>query len=362
MYEVVKAFNEAYQINGNWYQDYVVKDGTGALSIKRYMYQNDNWVLGPQDTIQPIGEAVNKGQEWEQQYSVTNGVTNAVINQIYRHNGQYWYPVNVSTQQPISQNNNIDSATAANEQKKINLMKKVKDEKVAIDLKKRVVNLDKCIVDLSKKSGINLGGHRARVAICLDYSGSMRPLYRSGAVQQTLTRIIPIGLQFDDNGEVDVWLFHGGYKRIDEGMSVENFSSYVNNIVDKSGERYGSTSYAPVLRDVYRKYVTEEPNQMPAFVIFLTDGANDDKRNTDDIVRKTSEANIFIQFIGQDESRHERFTYLRKLDDLTGRNIDNTGFFDVANLNDLSDEELYNKLLEQYITWLSDAKKLGIIK
>lgn len=367
MYNVINQFGEAYQINGVWYQDYVVQDTNGEQSIKRYVYDGANWNIDQQDTMTPLSEATEVNGVWQQQYNVTNVHTGQTETKIYKHNGKYWYPdntaPNANTTATVSAAAGaaVDSAVQANEQKKINLMKKVTNEKVAIDLKKHVVNLDKCIVDLSKKSGIQLGGHRARVALVLDFSGSMRPLYRDGSVQKTLSRIIPLGLQFDDNGEVDVWLFHGGYRRM-EGMNIANFDRYVTDVIDRSGERMGSTSYAPVLRDVYRKYITEEPNNMPAFVIFITDGSNDDRRNTDDIIRKTSEKNIFIQFIGQDVSRHERFEYLHKLDDLSGRPVDNTGFFNVADLNQLSDNEIYNQLLEQYVDWLNEAKRIGILK
>lgn len=372
MYEVVSAFGEAYQLNGNWYQDYIVKNANGGTELKRYAFENNNWVLANQDTIQPISEAKQVNGEWEQVYSVTNGVTGEVYNQAYRHNGSYWYPVKQAAVGAASgagaagaasvEAGAVNSAVEANERKKINLIKKVSDENVRVNLEKHVVNLDKCIVNLSKKSGIQLGGHRARVAICLDYSASMRSLYKNGAVQETLSRVIPLGLQFDDNGEVDVWLFHGAYHRMDTGMDVMNFNKYIVDVVNTCGERFGGTSYAPVLRDVHRKYAMEEPNDMPAFVIFLTDGANDDRRNTDDIVRKLSEHNIFVQFIGQNSSPTERFDYLRKLDDLSGRNIDNTGFFNVADLNKMSDAELYNALLEQYVSWINEAKRLGILR
>ena len=87
----------------------------------------------------------------------------------------------------------------------------------------------------------------------------------------------------------------------------------------------------------------------PAFVIFITDGANFDERETDKAIRESSEENIFIQFVGIGNSS---FKYLEKLDDLDGRRCDNTGFIKVKDFEKLSDEEVYKQLLSQYPEWI----------
>lgn len=284
----------------------------------------------------PAGEAFQENGVWYQDYNIQDPVTGIISVERYMHNGVEWVKAPVKV--------------------KIDLTKNIPNTVAGINLKKNVVNLDKCLVDLTKKSGLDMAYHRAKVAVVVDFSGSMSGLYRDGSVQRTLTRLVPLGLRFDDNGEVDVWLFHDGYKRL-EGMDLTNFDNYVSEVIKKSGERYGGTSYSPVLGDVLRKYVDEEPSSIPAFVMFITDGANDDKRKTDDIIRKSSKHNVFIQFVGLDKDKREKFSYLRKLDDLSGRDVDNTGFFSIQDFDRLSDEELYNALLEQYIDWL---KAMGI--
>ena len=64
-------------------------------------------------------------------------------------------------------------------------------------------------LDLRKKElsdfclGVNeLNGLRSRVALVLDYSGSMERLYKNGTVQSVIERIMPIASQFDDNAEL----------------------------------------------------------------------------------------------------------------------------------------------------------------
>jgi hypothetical protein len=51
---------------------------------------------------------------------------------------------------------------------------------------------------------------------------------------------------------------------------------------------------------------------------------------------------------------------LEHLDDLTGRPVDNTGFIQVNDLDRVSDEDLFERLLEQYPDWLKAKKSIGL--
>ena len=248
---------------------------------------------------------------------------------------------------------------------KINLSK---DKEV---LEKHVVNLSKCLVNLSKKAEVDLGDVKARVIAVLDYSGSMSGLYRKGIVQETLNKLVPLGLTFDDNGEIEVYLFQNSYRKMDE-LTIDNYSEYVKEVIDKSGYSMGGTEYAPVLKAIKNihqptivgaakgflgglfKKKAEQPVETGAkdeiiFVIFITDGDNSDKRETDDIVRELSKTKTFIQFIG---IGNEKFKYLQELDDLSGRDVDNTGFTKFKDISKIEDAELYAKVLEQFADWL----------
>lgn len=61
-----------------------------------------------------------------------------------------------------------------------------------LDLRKKEVN----VLCLEKPE---LKGLTSRVAVVLDYSGSMNQLYKDGTVQAVLERLFPLALQFDDN-------------------------------------------------------------------------------------------------------------------------------------------------------------------
>lgn len=290
----------------------------------------------PMDTTpRPVSQAVQNAQgQWEQEYEVWNG--SQWVREMYIYDGANW----VKKPTPVVT--------------KVDLTKNIPNTAAGISLKKSVISLDKSIINLEKKSGFNFDGHRAKVAVVMDYSGSMGSLYRSGAVQRLLTRLMPLALRFDDNGELDVWLFHNSFIRT-ESMDLSNFESYVQENITSKGYKMGCTSYAPVLQDVLRKYFVEDAasSNVPTFVVFITDGNNDDKRATNEIVKESSYKNIFIQFVG---IGNERFDYLERLDDLSGRPVDNTGFIKVADMERLSDEQLFEMLLDQYPDWLRNKR------
>lgn len=221
---------------------------------------------------------------------------------------------------------------------------------VAINLTKSKENLDKVLVNLSKEGKVNLSKHIARVALAMDYSGSMDRLFMSGAVQNTITRLLPIALRFDDNGELESWLFSNGKKRL-KPVTINNYENYVKDVMTKSGMNMGGTEYAPVLKDIVKYYNISDLANIPVFVIFITDGANSDRNETDKIIRKLSEYNMFIQFVG---IGNESFNYLRSLDDMQGRKYDNTGFISVKDMEKLNDKELYTELIRQYRDWLNN--------
>ena len=237
----------------------------------------------------------------------------------------------------------------------VNLIKRVPNNEAGISLKKSAISLDKSLISLEKKSGFTFEGHRAKVAVAMDYSGSMTSLYASGAVQRILTRLMPLALRFDDNGELDVWIFSNDKDRL-ESMTIENFDTYVKKEIVAKGYRMGSTYYAPCIRDMLHKYFVEDKDtaNYPTFVVFITDGENFDHAETDSVIRESSKQNMFIQFVG---IGNERFSYLQKLDDLGGRPVDNTGFIKVADMERLDDEDLFQLLLDQYPDWLK-AKNL----
>lgn len=224
--------------------------------------------------------------------------------------------------------------------------KSVEEATSIINLRKETVSK----ICLEKK----MSTQKSRVALVLDYSGSMSDRYESGAVQELVERIIPVALQFDDDGELDMWFFSNSFKRF-EPVTIKNFDGYIDKAMKKL--YYGGTNYAPVLEDIKKKYVDEKPSKIPTYVIFVTDGDCFDHEYTRDIIKELSNYNIFIQFIGIDSGS----SFLRELDNMSGRFIDNANYIDIPKVSELTDEQLYNKLLNEYPKYLQEAKNKGLI-
>lgn len=112
------------------------------------------------------------------------------------------------------------------------------DKRQVIDINESKEKLNNVLVNLSKKSKVDLTKHAARVALAMDYSLSMDNLFSNGSVQKTISRLLPIALKFDDNGELESWLFSNGTERLN-AVSEDNYKDYVNKIMKKSSYEYG---------------------------------------------------------------------------------------------------------------------------
>lgn len=218
-----------------------------------------------------------------------------------------------------------------------------------IDMSKSAENLNNVLIDMSKGGKIDMTKHVARVALAMDYSGSMSNLFANGSIQDVITRLLPIALKFDDNGELESWLFSDNKERLD-AVTINNYKNYVKKVMMNARMTMGGTNYAPVLKDIVKYYKDVEPSEIPVFIIFITDGENWDTEQTNRIVKELSNYNMFVQFIG---IGNENFKYLKSLDDMRGRKYDNTGFTAVKDMNQMTDEELYTEILRQYKNWLN---------
>lgn len=211
------------------------------------------------------------------------------------------------------------------------------------------ISLDKVTVNLTKSTGIQFDNLKSKVKLVIDYSGSMDNLYRNGTVQQVITKLLPLALKFDDDGELECFLFSNGYCEV-KSCNAQNYTNYVNNIIYNANFSMGGTEYSPVLNAIHNA----DTKNIPTFTIFITDGDNYDKSETDAIIRKISIDNGFIMFVG---IGNDNFSYLNKLDNLSGRPIDNTGFVKFSDIGKVDETTLYNKLLKEYATWLKGNQR-----
>jgi stress response protein SCP2 len=249
-----------------------------------------------------------------------------------------------------------------------------------LNLEKRLIDLEKKdakLVSLAKKAAISLEkkgllDHRAKVALCLDISGSMSGFYRSGAIATLVQRILALGLRFDDDGEIDVFLF--GADAHDYGsVGVEDYRDFVPTMQ----RRYpleGGTNYGRVMAMIRRHYQRDlQAGQQPVYVMFVTDGETQDRSESERQIRDASHEAIFWQFMALGKSKAQAksffrrllssdFKFLTYLDEMPGRLIDNANFFQVADPNEPSDEELYDLLMGEYPQWLAAARRKGLLR
>jgi hypothetical protein len=247
------------------------------------------------------------------------------------------------------------------------------------------------LVDLAKTAKVslekrNLFGTRAKVAVVMDYSGSMTREYREGRVQKLTERILALATQLDDDGSIDFFVFDSTAAHLGE-VPLDNYAGAVDRLTQ--GRRMGTTDYAGafrVVRDHFgfappKPLVTEKkglfgrkkkvegavdvalpdnlrPASEPVFAIFLTDGAPNSKPQAVQALIEVSTAPIFWKFLS---IGRESFDFLQKLDDLEQRVIDNADYKPIGSIDALSDEQLIDALLDEYGEYVAEAKRLGML-
>lgn len=220
----------------------------------------------------------------------------------------------------------------------------------SIDLRKKIVQ-----ITLEKK---NLTGVTARVGIVLDITGSMRNLYANGTVQEVVERILAVACKFDDNHSLDVWVYDTEFSRLPP-VTEQELGSYVfthimnNNTIHK----FGRNNEPPVMEDIINKYTEEEPDSTPVFIIFINDGGV--VKPTKKVITAASVQPIFWQFVGIGNSD---FEVLMQLDTMKGRLVDNANFIHLDRIEQVTDEELYDQLLNEFPLWLKAAKEKRLIR
>jgi stress response protein SCP2 len=233
-------------------------------------------------------------------------------------------------------------------------------KKRAVDLRKQVESsspvllkkFDAAQVSLEKKG---LLSERAEVLLVLDVSGSSRSLFRSGAYQVLIDRFVAAALLFDDNGTLDTWLFDHRLHEA-ESITMANREGWTDRQLQRK-DIWGMTEYAKPIDKIADGL--SRGSRMPTYVAFITDGANHDKRDTTKAIQRASGLPAFFQFMAIGKAND--FPFLQRLDELTGREIDNAGFFAISDPQGISDDEFYDKVMIEFPAWLEAARRSGIL-
>ena len=265
-----------------------------------------------------------------------------------------------------------------------------------ISLEKRFEEKAPQLVSLAKKATISLEKNglakvKAKCAFVIDASGSMTGQYTSGQVQQTLNRVFPLGVHFDDDEELETWAFALKSKKLNN-ITFNNYQEYVNKedfgwnhwmsdlncaynnepavIIDVikhftgltppefKVERKGFLGLGEKVISVSEEFATKIDNKVPVVILFISDGGVAHNEYIEYLIKWSSTLPIFWQFIGIGGSNYGA---LEKLDNLSGRYVDNADFFSIDKLNDITESELYDKMMGEFPNWLKAAHSKGLI-
>lgn len=236
-------------------------------------------------------------------------------------------------------------------------MQKEPLEKIMLTKAPKLVNLaKKATISLEKRQLQNL---TAKVALVLDATGSMNAQYTKGLVQEVVDRLLPLGVSFDDDQMIDCWAFGTENHHLGE-IGLHNYEDFINTAHGgwrkwRCGSRVNNEAgMIKAVMDFYKK----GDQSIPVYVLFISDGGVHDSRGITKMITEAAKLPIFWQFVGLGG---RGYGILEKLDDMGGRVIDNCDFFAVDKLKDISEEQLYENMLEEFPSWIKEAKQKGIL-
>jgi stress response protein SCP2 len=230
-----------------------------------------------------------------------------------------------------------------------------------ISLEKKIAALAPKLVDLAKKATISLEKHRlsstvAQVGLVLDASGSMYAQYDKGKVQQVVERLLPLAVHFDDDEALDVWAFSNNALALPPA-TLQNYTDYIVS-AEYGWRNWGMMSVnnePAVIEKVIQYY---QNAKLPVLIIFISDGGVNQNAAIKKLLVDAARLPIFWQFVG---IGGRNYGVLEKLDTMPGRVVDNCGFFALDDLNSVSEQVLYERLLGEFPLWLEAAKLKGIV-
>lgn len=229
-----------------------------------------------------------------------------------------------------------------------------------ISLEKKISEGAPKLISLVKPLKVQLEKHNlldvvARVALVMDISGSMYDSYSNGTVQEIVNKVLPVAVQFDDDGELDFW-YYGSKCERRPSVNMKNYEQAVPHSWEGLMRKLGYGNNEPVvMKEVIAEY---EMSTLPAYVIFVTDGGIDKTNQIKKLLIEASYLPIFWQFVGVSGLG---YGILEELDNMGGRYVDNANFFALDDFRSVPNEEIYSRLLNEFPTWLKACKNNGVL-
>ncbi|NGO81425.1 VWA domain-containing protein, partial [Streptomyces sp. YC504] len=249
------------------------------------------------------------------------------------------------------------------------------EENLPVDMRKRLdLRKQKVAVSLAKHGAT---GVKARVILVLDASGSMSALYQRGTVAGVVERMAAVVAQLDDDGAMQAWTFASNPARLPDlwlgelprwlqlhvrvgEISLLRPKKRKKGLLDEQVDMrlVGIQNEEQKVIAEVRSYVREHPSADPTLVLFFSDGGVYRNAAIEAQLREAVEEPVFWQFVGLGRAS---YGVLERFDTLPGRRVDNVGFFAVDDIDKVSDEELYDRLLSEFPQWIRAARGAGIL-
>lgn len=234
-----------------------------------------------------------------------------------------------------------------------------------LSLEKIITEKAPSLISLAKKATVSLEknqllGVRANVALVLDASGSMNSQYSKGVVQEVVNRLVPLAVNFDADMSIDCWAFAEQTQFLGE-VNLDNYSDFIN--ISKGGWRSwrvgARINNEPAAIDQVIKHYALKGLSLPAYVLFISDGGIHDNRGITRAIVDSCKLPIFWQFVGLGGVG---YGILKKLDTMQGRFIDNCNFFELDNLRQVSEDQLYDMMLNEFPQYIKEARRMSLIR
>lgn len=198
-----------------------------------------------------------------------------------------------------------------------------------------------------------------QVKAVVDVSASMRHLFDNGTVQEMVDRLLAVGVRFDDNQSIEAYAFGSGACQLSD-IKPEMFGSYVDRHflpeAKNSGCLWTGTDYASALKLVAKDsggkkgfFGFGKKEAQPTYLMFVTDGASMNEDAAERLLQEMASQKIYVQFVGIGSPSNFRFI------ERMGDKYDHVGFVSIRDIENTSDEQLYEALLtEELATWIKN--------
>jgi hypothetical protein len=253
-------------------------------------------------------------------------------------------------------NKNENQIDTKNKTKNENVNENVNEKEMGLN------TIDKLVKDVLERN--KLTNEKVKVCLVMDVSSSMFDLYENGGAQSLVNKTIPLAMQLSDEGtlEIDFWYFGNASKKM-KPVTLNNYKNVISETWGNVYLQYGeSTNGISIINFLVKEY---KNNKIPVYVLFVTDGVFDDPDEMTILIKNASKSPIFFQFLGYADYIYAKsvgYAFLNILDAMQGRFLDNASFFPIDDFDSMSDATIYDKMMEEFPSWLKAAQNKKVVK